>query len=53
MLRFHSEKVTVHHFMNAVIAGNLPEAYRIWKPSSLIPFVTSLRIGARTGYLAR
>jgi hypothetical protein len=34
MLRFHNEKVTIHHFMNAVIAGNLDEAYRIWKPAS-------------------
>jgi hypothetical protein len=33
MLRFHTEKVTIHHFMNAVIAGDMQEAYRIWKPS--------------------
>lgn len=34
MLRFHTEKVTIHHFMNAVIAGNMDEAYHIWKPSA-------------------
>jgi hypothetical protein len=32
-LRFHKERSTVHHFMNALVAGNLQEAYRTWKPS--------------------
>lgn len=38
MLRFHTEKVTIHHFMNAVVAGNLQEAYKIWKPSQSYSF---------------
>jgi hypothetical protein len=34
LLRFHTEKHTVHHFMDAVVAGKMDEAYRIWRPSS-------------------
>jgi hypothetical protein len=37
-LRFHAEEKTVRHFMNAVIAGNMDEAYRIWKPSETYSF---------------
>ncbi|MGA2509297.1 MAG: hypothetical protein ABSG27_03640, partial [Candidatus Acidiferrales bacterium] len=33
MLRFHAEKVTVHHFMNAVVAGDMQRAYKIWQPA--------------------
>ncbi len=33
MLRYHSEKVAVHHFLNAVVAGNMPLAYSLWSPS--------------------
>ena len=29
---FEPERHTVEHFMNAVVAGNLPLAYQIWKP---------------------
>jgi hypothetical protein len=32
-LRFHAEKVAVHHFLNAVVAGNMPQAYGMWSPS--------------------
>jgi hypothetical protein len=38
MLRFHSEKVTILHFMNAVIAGDLQQGYKIWKPSQSYSF---------------
>ncbi|HTV58478.1 MAG TPA: hypothetical protein VMJ93_06370 [Verrucomicrobiae bacterium] len=31
-LRFYKEDGTIHHFMNTVVAGNFPEAYKIWKP---------------------
>jgi len=31
-LRFYKETGTIHHFLNAVIAGNTAEAYKIWKP---------------------
>lgn len=33
LLRFHAEKNTVRHFLNAVAAGKMDEAYHIWKPS--------------------
>ncbi len=33
LLRFHQEKVTARNFLNAVVAGNMEEAYRIWKPA--------------------
>jgi len=33
VLRYHKERVTILHFMNAVIAGNMQQAYEIWKPS--------------------
>lgn len=32
LLRFHAEKVTVKHFLDTVAAGNMEEAYHIWKP---------------------
>ena len=30
--RFNSEKHTVQHFMDAVVAGNFEQGYQIWKP---------------------
>lgn len=33
LLRFHTEEKTVRHFMDTVVAGNMDEAYRIWKPT--------------------
>lgn len=38
LTRFHNEKHTVRMFMNAVAAGNLPEAYKIWKPEPSYSF---------------
>lgn len=38
LLRFHTERVTVHNFMEAVVAGNMQEAYKIWKPSASYTF---------------
>jgi hypothetical protein len=37
-LRFHTEEKTIRHFMGAVIAGHMDEAYRIWKPSETYSF---------------
>lgn len=36
--RFHTEKHTIRAFMNAVVAGNLQEAYKIWKPEPSYSF---------------
>lgn len=50
MLRFHSEKVTVLHFMNAVIAGNLQQGYQIWKPSQSYSFNDFVEDWGPAGY---
>ncbi|HUJ80813.1 MAG TPA: hypothetical protein VLW83_02965 [Candidatus Acidoferrales bacterium] len=34
MLRFHQEKITARRFLNAVVAGHMEEAYKLWKPSA-------------------
>jgi hypothetical protein len=31
-LRFHTEKITVRNFLDQVVAGQMDEAYRLWKP---------------------
>ena len=33
LMRFHTEKRTARHFMDTVVAGNMEEAYKLWKPS--------------------
>jgi hypothetical protein len=38
VLRYHTEKVTVYHFLSAVAAGNLQRAYQIWKPAPSYSF---------------
>ena len=32
LLRYTTEKHTVEHFMDAVVAGNAQQAYQIWHP---------------------
>jgi len=50
MLRFHAEKVTILHFMNAVIAGNLKQGYQIWKPSQSYSFSDFTQDWGPSGY---
>jgi hypothetical protein len=38
LLRYHTEKNTVRHFMNALIAGNTQEAYQVSKPAASYSF---------------
>ncbi len=38
MLRFHTEKVTIHHFMEAVVSGKMQRAYQIWQPVASYTF---------------
>lgn len=38
LMRFHTEKHTVHQFLNTVVAGNMEEAYKIWKPAGSYSF---------------
>jgi hypothetical protein len=33
LLRFHTEKVTVKHLLDALAAQNMKQAYQLWKPS--------------------
>ena len=50
LLRFHTEKGTIRHFMNAVIAGNLQQAYQIWKPSPSYSFNDFVEDWGPNGY---
>jgi hypothetical protein len=38
VLRYHKERVTILHFMTAVISGNMQQAYQVWKPSPSYTF---------------
>ena len=49
-LRFYKERGIVDHFMNAVAAGNLPQAYKIWKPSSSYEYKDFLEDWGPKGY---
>ncbi len=49
-LRFHTEEGTLRHFMDAVVAGKMDEAYRIWKPSETYSFKDFLEDWGPEGY---
>lgn len=49
-LRFHKERGTIRHFMTAVAAGNVDEAYRIWKPSPTYSMKDFLEDWGPSGY---
>jgi hypothetical protein len=53
LLRYHQEKVTARHFLTAVVAGRMEEAYKIWKPSQTYTFKDFWRIGDRTVFTAQ
>jgi hypothetical protein len=38
VFRYEPEKRVVEHFLNAVVAGNLQQAYQIWQPHPSYPF---------------
>jgi hypothetical protein len=50
LLRFHAEKQTIRHFLDTVIAGNMDEAYRIWKPSETYSLKDFLEDWGPNGY---
>jgi hypothetical protein len=50
LLRYHTEKTTVHRFLDAVIAGRMQDAYRIWKPSSAYSYPMFLEDWGPNGY---
>ena len=50
LLRYHHEKVTARNFLNAVVAGKMEEAYRIWKPSATYTYKDFLEDWGPEGY---
>jgi hypothetical protein len=49
-LRYYKEKDTVRHFLDEVVAGNMQEAYQIWKPSTSYSFKDFLDDWGPNGY---
>jgi hypothetical protein len=49
-LRFYKERRIVDDFMSAVVAGNLQEAYKIWKPSQSYEYKDFLEDWGPNGY---
>jgi hypothetical protein len=49
-LRYYKEKDTVRHFLDEVAAGNMQEAYQIWKPSTSYSFKDFLDDWGPNGY---
>lgn len=50
LLRFHAEKVTVHHFMDAVAAGDMQAGYKIWTPAPSYSFKDFVDDWGPSGY---
>jgi hypothetical protein len=50
LLRFHTEKQTVKHFLDALFADRAEEAYRIWKPQSTYGYRDFLDDWGPNGY---
>jgi len=50
LLRFHSEKSAVRHFLDAVVAGNFQGAYQIWKPAPTYSYKAFLEDWGTDGY---
>jgi hypothetical protein len=49
-LRFAPEKHTVERFMNAVVAGDSPQAYKIWRPNPSFTYQDFLAFWGPKGY---
>ena len=50
LLRFNSEKRTIQHFMDAVVAGNFEQGYQIWKPQGSYTYGDFLGDWGERGY---
>jgi hypothetical protein len=50
LLRFHTEKKTIHHFLSTLAAGDMEEAYKIWKPTATYSFKDFLEDWGPKGY---
>jgi len=49
-LRFAPEKHTVERFMNAVVAGDSQQAYKIWRPNPSFTYADFLAFWGPKGY---
>jgi hypothetical protein len=50
VLRFYPEKKAAADFFNAVVAGDMPRAYQLWKPSSSYRMQDFVADWGPTGY---
>ena len=50
MLRFHQEKITARRFLNAVVTGQMEEAYKLWKPSATYTYQDFLEDWGPNGF---
>jgi len=50
VLRYHTEKVTIYHFLSAVTAGDTQRAYQIWKPAPSYTYDRFLEDWGPSGY---
>ncbi len=50
LFRFHSEKNTVEHFFDALVAGDTERAYQIWKPQASYTYKDFLDDWGSSGY---
>jgi len=50
LLRFHKEEKTIRHFMDTLVAEDMEEAYRIWKPTPTYSLKDFLEDWGPNGY---
>lgn len=50
LFRYTTEKHTVEHFLDAVVAGNMKHAYQIWHPSSTYTYGDFVEDWGALGY---
>jgi hypothetical protein len=50
MLRYYHEKDTARYFLNAVVAGQMQQAYQIWKPAASYSFKDFMDDWGPSGY---
>jgi hypothetical protein len=50
IFRFYPEKKVVTEFLDAVVAGNLEKAYKIWQPSTSYTYQTFLEDWSPSGF---
>ena len=51
--RYHAEEVFVRQFMDALVAGDYPQAYKIWNPTSAYSYQAFLEDWGETTAMGR